>query len=221
MAVPALLDNDVIFKVCCFGVGDELISCASVDGTPPAALQVAQYVVRDLVSRSPQLKDREAAAQAFFNLRSKMGTIEPNEEEVRVAAAFEADAQVRNLELDSGESLLLAILLRRDSKLMLTGDKRAIRAIEQFAGGEVSSPRVACFEQLIASILRKTNAGNLRDKICRERGADRTLSICFACESPSVPTESIFDCLRSYTNDLRAVAQRVLLPTDDLSFCIP
>jgi hypothetical protein len=215
---PTLLDNDVVLKVCCFDIGDELISCASIDGAPPAILKVARYVVRGRIKRS-NLADREAAERTLSELLDLMGTAEPDEEELRMAAAFESVAQARNLDLDSGESQLLAILIHRDFKLMLTGDKRAIRAIEEIAGGAVRSPCVACFEQTITSILRQANVDELREKICRERVIDRAIAICFACSSSATSIASIFDGLRSYTDDLRKVAQRVLLPSDDLSIC--
>jgi hypothetical protein len=218
MPEPVLLDNDVVLKVCCFEIGAELISCASMGGMPPAILKVAQYVVRGRIKRST-LTDREAAERTLREMLDLMGTTEPDEEELQMAAAFESAAQARNLDLDSGESQLLAILTHRDFKLMLTGDKRAIRAIEEIAGEALKSPRIACFEQVMASILQQTDPQELRAKICRERVVDRAIAICFACSSAAVSIASIFDGLRSYTDDLRKVAQRVLLPSDDLSAC--
>jgi hypothetical protein len=215
MTEPILVDNDVVLKVCCFDICVELISVASNGDTPPAVLKVAQYVVRGRIKRS-SLIDRESAERNLDELLELLRTSEPTEEELRMAAAFESAAQARNLDLDSGESQLLAILVRRNARLMLTGDKRAIRAIEELASEELKS-RVACFEQVISSILQQANSEELRSKICREKAVDRAIAICFACSSASVSVASIFAGLRSYTDDLRKAAGYVLLPSDDLS----
>jgi hypothetical protein len=220
MTKLVLLDNDVIVKVCCFNIGTELIDWASRGCIQLTMLTVAQYVVRGRIKRSTQLSDRNAAESTLRNVLNVMESTEPDDEELRMAAEFESVAQTRNLELDSGESQLLAILICRCRRLLLTGDKRAIHAIAEIAGEQLKSPRVACFEQLMSSILQQTNVEELRTKICREQFVDRATAICFACSSLETPVSSIFDGLRSYTNELRKVAQRVLLPSDDLSACI-
>jgi len=217
MTEPVLLDNDVVLKACCFGLGSEMISCISVNGTPPAILKVAEYVIRKRVRRH----NRETAERLLCTLLSTIGRIEPDDEELGLAAAFEETAQAQNLELDSGESQLLAILLRRNHRLMITGDKRAIRAIEEIVGKELGSPRIACFEQLVTSILRRSDIVEVREKICRERSLDRAIAACFACSSPVVSISSVFDGLRSYIDDLRKDTQHVLLVSEDLSSFVP
>lgn len=217
MTEYVLLDNDIVLKACCFGIAGELVACMQLYGTSPSILKVTGYVLQGRVKKSSQLTDRDAAERTLSELLSLVQTTEPNEEEVRMASEFESEAQMRDVQLDTGESLLLAILLQRGLKLMITGDKRAIYAIEEILGEVMARPRIACFEQAVATIMRTIALDDIRERICRESSVDRAITNCFQCASPTVSSTSVFQGLRSYTVDLRKVASRVLLESDDLS----
>ena len=53
--------------------------------------------------------------------------LNPTPQEISLAANLEEAAAKCAVELDTGESQLVAILLQRSGPLLLTGDKRAIR----------------------------------------------------------------------------------------------
>ncbi|MER8475503.1 hypothetical protein [Mesorhizobium sp. M1163] len=217
MTSPVLVDNDVIIKMSCYTLGDELVDCLSIKETPPAILKVASFVVRGRIKKSRSLVNREVAGRHLEALLPRLMTVEPTTAEVDLAATYEAKAQELNLELDSGESQLLAILMVRGLELMLTGDKRAIHAVERIAGADLERPRVACLEQAIATIVQQTDFADIRARICREPAADRAISICFSCASQVSSVSSIVEGLRSYIKLVRAQAPRVLLPANDLS----
>jgi hypothetical protein len=132
-----------------------------------------------------------------------------------MAADFELAAQRAGLSFDVGESQLCAILICRLTPMLLTGDKRAIQALEELLDSEdrLSSlcGKVRCLEQLVLDVLRAgTNPDTLRGMICAEIDIDKTLTICFSCHSQDGPRQDYVDGLQSYVADLRQRAIRVL-----------
>ena len=128
-------------------------------------------------------------------------------------------------ELDEGESQLLAVLIVRSAALLLTGDKRAVRAMEPVvdAAGytERVAHRVACLEQIAMALVGRHGAEAIHRRVCGEAAVDKSLANCFSCASGFCRQESILDGLRSYIADLRRDAPRVLVDSDDLSAVIP
>ncbi|MFN3514599.1 MAG: hypothetical protein ACK41C_16260 [Phenylobacterium sp.] len=142
--------------------------------------------------------------------------LEPDNTELALAADFEANARERGLELDVGESQLLAIVINRAFCLMITGDKRAIRAIAGVCPQEVEK-RIACLEQLIGQIVQTTGLPNVRAKVCAEPLTDQAMSICFGCKSGGADDGDVFEGLKSYIQDIQADAAGVLLPGESLA----
>ncbi|MER8953413.1 hypothetical protein NKH98_11875 [Mesorhizobium sp. M0833] len=163
------------------------------------------------------MNDRDRAMRSFDHLSFGILVVEPTAEEIELAAAYEAQAQELDLQLDSGESQLLAILVSRGCKLFLTGDKRAIVAIEEIVGHEFAHPPLACLEQVVAAIMAATNVAYMRSRVCAEPNADRAMSICFSCAATAVSIEAAVEGLNSHINALRSRAARTLLASNDLS----
>jgi hypothetical protein len=223
MLDAVLVDNDVILKTCCYGVGADLLASLQPLGHV-GVLGSARFVVAGRIRRTGQVTDREAATAAFDALLPHLTPIEPEPTEIELAAEFEAEAQRRGLALDAGESQLLAILIRRGAPLLVTGDKRAIEAVETaHASGhaERAADRVACLEQVMLTLLSKLDPDALRAQVCLERALDKALAICFACSNEVFVVATAIACLRSYINDLRRSAPTVLIKTGDLSAVIP
>jgi hypothetical protein len=65
--------------------------------------------------------------------------IEPTVEESTLAAEFESLALAAALPLDAGESQLCAVLVSRNLPLLVTGDKRAITALESLVDSDTRS----------------------------------------------------------------------------------
>lgn len=217
MTERILVDNDVIIKIALWQLERNLIACTSLDGVPPAMLGVARYVVASRLAKATKGSDRKAA-EAFEALQAEMLVIEPNDEEIADAADFEAQAATLGVDLDPGESQLLAILRRRGCDLLLTGDKRAVCAIELVVP-DCAAGKIACLEQLIAEVIRKSDSSTIiRARVCAKPNADRAITVCFACSSLTTSAQvDIHAGLVSYIEDLRRRATTVLLPGADLS----
>lgn len=216
-----LVDNDVVLKTCCYGIDEPLLELLDDVEATPLVLAVARYVIEGRIKRDRSLVDRERARKSFARTIDRLREVEPTDAELTLAAGFEAAAQALNLELDGGESQLLAMLIERGLPLLLTGDKRAIVAIERIAGDALPGPSVACLEQVMTMILGRIGLGRLRERVCSETGVDRALTSCFACRSTVVDTAAVVEGLDSYVGHLRKSSSRILLDADDLSVLVP
>jgi hypothetical protein len=225
MADQVLMDNDVILKACCYDVVDEVIGCVAGKARPVHALGVVQYVLAKAISKRSNIANKERATDRLAHLLGSVALIEPNGDELLLAAEFEETAQSRGVDLDGGESQLLAVLIRRSAALLLTGDKRAIRAIESVVQArgcnEQAARRVACLEQIVMALVGRHGAETIHWHVCGEAAVDKSLAVCFSCSSGSCHPESILEGLASYIADLRRQAPCVLVDSDDLSTVIP
>ena len=214
MPERVLLDNDVVLKVACYALVEETVAAATIDDIPPAMLGVGRFVVRGRLARAPKIADRARATAAFERMLAAMSLVEPDDAEMAAAADLEAEANRLDLELDGGESQLLAILANRACKLLITGDKRAIAAMATVG---VAGGRVACLEQLMAHIVTGTGAAVARARVCAEAQVDRAITACFGCSTAAPPRdEDMLDGLASYSAHLDRTAPGVLLPGTDL-----
>lgn len=213
----ALLDNDVLIKVSAYKLSGITLDRTTFEGVPPAMLGVGRFVVRDRLARSSRFADGAAALTCFNEMLPGLSLLEPTDAELQQAAEFESYALSTNSELDGGESQLLAILISRSAKLLATGDKRAIKAIEAIAAVEAQG-RIACFEQLVASIALAISTNDLQSAICSEPNADKALSICFKCASQAPLTAAaVSEALNSYIEHVRLQASSVLIAGSDLT----
>jgi hypothetical protein len=147
--------------------------------------------------------------------------VEPEARELTLAAILELSAQRRGISFDTGESQLLAILVYRNARILLTGDKRAITALGLLAAEHAEAAavagRVACLEQLFIGLLKTVGGVALRSSVCAEPRADRMLSISFQCSSGAADDSTYLEGLTSYLNHLRQHSGEVLCSDDSLS----
>lgn len=215
MTDRVLVDNDIALKIACFSLVEKMLTATTHNGVGPGMLGVSQFVIGRRLARSSSITDRARATAAFQQLLTAVALLEPNDAELTLAAEFEAEATRLDLELDVGESQLLAMLLNQPCRLLLTGDKRAIRAIAAM-GVVGAKERIGCLEQLVAHLVQLDGFADVRANICTEPQADRTISICFNCMREEMEPEEALEGLESYINHLKSVAPDVLLPRIDL-----
>jgi hypothetical protein len=219
MRLSLLIDNDVLIKCACYAMLDDIHPPNGKEGMV-AVLGAAPYVVRSYLRRLGRINDRPSALDRFDAYISTVEILEPSEQELALATAIEEAAVLLGLDLDIGESQLCAIAVFRTSPLLLTGDKRAIRGAESLKQEiDVLSSlrgRVVCLEQVVSGIARKIGLLVARSRICAEPFVDRSLAICFACNSGSSLIGFSDAGLVSYIRDLRTQAQTLLYQIDSM-----
>jgi len=212
--MKAAIDNDILFKGACYGLLSELIATACSATEVVGTLGSARFVVAKKIEKNKLLRNRKAALTILFEFLNRSEALEPTQNEQNMAADLELSAQRLGINLDSGESQLCAMLVFRVLPLLLTGDKRAITAMEKLIDADnrliALCGKVRCLEQLVYDALTKGDHVAFRTAVCAAPEVDKALAICFSCTSQSVVLASIVEGLQSYVKALRMEATRVL-----------
>src|SRR5205814_263214 len=121
-------------------------------------LGAAQFVVRKAIKKRRPRNGVDESLSHFESALRQAVVIETSSEEQQFAADLELAANRAGLALDAGESQLCAIVVLRPINHLLTGDKRAIRALESLLpmaiGLKPLCGRLKCIEQLILLTLQ-------------------------------------------------------------------
>jgi len=209
-----VVDNDVLYKGICYGVLQEVVQACAGTTARVGVLGAARFVVSKKIRKVTLSRSPDLVAQELSGFLSGAVQLEPTDAEQDFAADLESAAQQLGVNLDTGESQLCAITIQRVVATLLTGDKRAVAAIERLLDIEVRLQalcgKVRCLEQAFLSVLDRTSLEGLRPAICAEPSVDRTLTICFGCHSATTQRETVLEGLSSYIRALRAAAIRVL-----------
>jgi len=213
----ATVDNDVLFKMACFGLLNELPDAVDVPSPSLYVLGAARFVVGKLIKTSQRVVDRDNANAAFEAFLGSVSEIEPSDNELSLSTRIEELAIERGLDLHAGESQLCAVSIMRAMSLLITGDKHAIISIETLFDTleELSylNDRVMCLEQIILTLVIKLGHEAVRQKVCPSSKVDTAIAICCGCALSSQSRESMVDGLRSYIRALRQEAPRPLCTT--------
>ena len=212
--MKSLIDNDVLVKGSCYDLLQELATAVPGDLQRAGILGASQFVVPKLIAKK-QLRNKPAKAQAVFDsFVQENDVVEPTIDEQLLAARLESTAQALAVNMDVGESQLTAILISRAVPFLLTGDKRAITAMERLLDNDktlaVMAGRIKCLEQLVSRLLEYDDTAKIRGAICAEPAIDKALSICFSCSRPETDRATICEGLNSYISAIRVEAKRVL-----------
>lgn len=201
------LDNDVLLKSVCYGfLGDVL---AVLPGGPhsPGILGTARFVLPKALKKRVIARAADAEIELQQALAA-MEILEPDDQEVHLAAELELAAQKAGLPVHAGECQLIAILAIRCLSFLLTGDRSAIGSLWSLDLPS-SLPRQAlhgkllCFEQVIKHLMVSKGATWVRSAVCAEPQVDTALRLCFSCSSPSIPESSWFEGIESQIADLK------------------
>lgn len=201
LAVPsAIVDNDIVEKLCRWQSIKLLALCH--DGDSVSHLGSLKFVVGKRL-KSLGLLTAQTHFQAFIK---EANEIEPAEDELQLAAEIEEICIQTGASVDVGESILIAVALRRDISKIFTGDKRAIvgcqSLVEFIPDIEMLRGLLFSLEQVLATMLLDAGQEKIRLNVCSDPDADKTAKICFACSVDSVTVDDILAALASYQSDL-------------------
>lgn len=212
--MKALVDNDVLLKGSCYGLLTELLDPLPGYSHHYGILGAARFVVPKLIERARLRRDSAAAQHAFQQFVAQNDVLEPTPSEQRLAAELESSAQTLALNFDTGESQLTAIAALRALPCLVTGDKRAINALEKLVDAVPALRdivgRIQCLEQCVRLLVENADAAAVCDRICAEPEVDKALSTCCSCAGGQASYELLCECLDGYIADLRAAAPRIL-----------
>ena len=208
--LAAVLDNDIVLKGVAYGLLPEMAIAIPAEQNQCGVLGTASFVVAQKL-RARGLSEK---ADALSEHLSALRVLEPTDDEVHFASELEVLAHHLPVSLDHGESLLCAIVVTRSIPRFVTGDKRAVVAIENI---HVNSGlilwlagRLVCLEQIFRRMLDNHEPRRIRQLVCALPDVDTALAICFSCTSTIDDSTSWIAGLESYIADLRGNAPSVL-----------
>lgn len=202
-----LVDTDVLIKAVSYRLANSTLAFLAERGLHPKVLGAARFMLATHVAKARRVADVAAAAAELAAVTPKLEDIEPTPEESTLAADIEALAATSGLPVHGGESQLLAMLMMRSTRRLLTGDKRAIEAISKMLS-PLPPHRIACFEQLLGSLIEVLGPNVVRSAVCAEPAVDKALAS--ACCCASAPGTDPRPGLESYIEDLRKKASFLL-----------
>lgn len=215
-----LFDNDVIHKTCSYDIHVDVLTSLRELNRIATILESAIHVLRGWSRRRLSEPERSVMNERFAEFVDQSNVLEPTQEETQLAARIEDISIQNSLNLDTGESLLIAVFLKRNVEFIATGDKRAVVSLSSLTShwGSITNKRfyVACLEQIVKYILTTSNLNKVRSSVCSNLDADRAITICFSCYSDEVSLEGVVGNLDVYINDLRSNAPETLV--DDSLF---
>jgi hypothetical protein len=206
MSPDVLCDSDIIIKLCVYDL--KIWNEGRLLGSRRlSALEASRYIIPKRISRARTSRSKRDVRSTWRSFETSNEFLEPEEPEVLLAADMETLAQRSGYAFDSGESLLVSLLVNRGGGVLLTGDKRAIIALCHLCGFHAeaakATKKVACLEQLVANLVAQEGGIAVRAAICGEPTADAALSICFRCASSPADDAAYLEGLNSYVEDLR------------------
>jgi hypothetical protein len=209
--IAAVFDNDILLKGTRYLLLNDFPACLNSHCSDVGVLGAAKYVVMNLLDRQVATHSKEEAMSHFNEFLEAANIMEPTDGEEELAAELEQESLERNLPFDVGESLLYAIAAHRSLEYLVTGDKRAVIALEKLSDKySALNGSVVCLEQLLATAVLIIGFDEVRSSVCNDVGADRTASICFSCTNAQATQEDCQEGLESYIGDLAKSCPTVL-----------
>jgi hypothetical protein len=199
-----LADNDIIHKLACCGLLQELLQWL---GVPPAEVWVLPSM------RFMLRKKLKADAAALVDLEQFL---------LQVSDLPAADINMLALfpvELDPGEAQMLAILVNTpEVEHMVTGDKRALRLIGSMCAKDpaldrrLNLARVDCLESIILALIDQLGFESVNAKVSRGMASglalgmkpDTALQASFGTKKSEANSR---ETLTHYLTDVRSDAQ--------------
>lgn len=196
-----LVDTDIFCKLAAVGLLDDVVR--HLGGTSPSLERLP--ALPQMLKRGGLYKKLgpEVAAR-LLKLAEPMPEIPPAPE-----------AQLAQLtqvpQIDPGEAQLFAVAAATADVILLSGDKRALRAVASVPGfGAALSGKVVTLEAALLVVCLHLGDDAVRQAVAGHYATDRVFSICFSSGNSSPQ-----DCLRSYLQGLQGEVEplKLWLPT--------
>ena len=195
-----LSDNDILFKLAHCDLFDEFLTYIKVPAKSIAILHTCIFKMRKTLKDQPLVLAR---LEKFCQL---VTVIADDQVDMAVLEA------IMETGADAGEAILAAKVAMTPGAYLVTGDKRAVKALNTMADGPIKSAlagRVLCFEELVIGLMHNSSFSNLSTKLIAGSACDGVLRSAFG---PGRTEEHAFECLYSYADSLRLSCPTLLTP---------
>ncbi len=204
-----LLDADALSKLAHWNMLGELSSLTGFTSAQAATL--SSLIHRASKSREKPdgklFRDATAASRAHEYLKQLAPLPAPDEGFISVVQHVPA--------IDPGEAVLFATLRAHQNTVLITGDKRAIRALTDAVESILITPfngRIIIVEQILLALLKAKGIEWLRDHVCPYRTLDKAIGVVMGSDCRA-SAESVETGLRSYITDVGSYSGTLLCCT--------
>ncbi|MBI5545493.1 MAG: hypothetical protein HY901_16530 [Deltaproteobacteria bacterium] len=186
------LDNDAALKLAALDLLDEALEVLGATREEVFILASAPFAILKGKKRPPE--PVASRLDTFFGQVGRAGG--PNADDLKALQSTPG--------IDAGEAILFSLTAAEPGSILLTGDKRSLRALAGAEAHEVLrrsiAGRVICFEQILNRIVRHQGFGAVIGKLVAAISWDKSLAAILG----STPTShSVDEGLASYIRSLR------------------
>lgn len=201
-----LVDVDVLAKLAHWGMLPELPTFVGVEWAQMSTVASLRFRAQRAASNPDgKLFHSADAAYAVMHALEQMAPL-PTVDPTRLAAFQDAT------DIDAGEAILFALLDGIADRCVLTGDKRAVRALSQLPAARraLLEGRILVLEAVFLKALHLRGIEWLRERVCPSRGLDKTIAIALGgrCDAPPA---AVIEALHSYRRELAVLCTPCLL----------
>lgn len=202
-----LSDTDIIVKLCACDLMDAALECLGADMSEVRILDEA----RSLVRHNHEMLAAEYGPEALKRIKRFLKQCEtvksgPIKDQQRLGALMQVDA---------GEATLFNSTSNYDEFMVITGDKRSLRALGAASGiddiKDRLSARVYCLEQVVFEVIHTFGMDMVRPRLAAISGVDSSLAFIFQ-PGRQASNAALLARLRSQIDDLRVDAGDILVP---------
>lgn len=194
-----LSDNDIVFKLAHCDLLGLLHQHLNVDQKEIWILSSCVYKLRSVLKANPTVLAR---VEAFCQAVSTINEAELDSNYLQT---------LQDTGIDAGEAILAAMACQTEDSYLITGDKRALIALNKLSDVALRSKlenRIYCFEALLLEMIKHYGFDTLRPHFMNGIASDKVLSMSFGDgrdESHAV------ECIGSYLNGIRESAGWLLV----------
>ncbi|GAB3490369.1 hypothetical protein GCM10027399_07430 [Curvibacter fontanus] len=199
------IDVDAICKLAHWQLLDKLPALLGTPIVECVTLSSVRYRAQRCLSKPDgRLFQTADAAQAVLAAVTSMKA-------PLAATAFDLSVFENASDIDPGEAVLLAAVIATPGARLLTGDKRALRAISKLASiRPVLAGRVVMLEHVLLLALDTYGLDWVRKSVCPQAAVDKAIFICMGsrCDAPEISVREGFE---SYLNEIRCACDPTIL----------
>jgi hypothetical protein len=204
--VELLVDVDVLAKLAHWRLLPELPAFVGFEWAQMSTVASLRFrAQRATTAPDGKLFHNADAACAAVDALALMAPL-PTADPTRLAAFQDAT------DIDAGEAILFALLDGVADRYVLTGDKRAVRALSHLPSARraLLQGRLLVLESVFMRVLDLRGIEWLRERVCPSRHLDKTIAIALGSQCDA-PLAAVHEALHSYYGELAVLCTPCLL----------
>lgn len=200
-----LLDNDVVEKLAQLDLLPEAKKLLAAKFGQLLILETLKYKLCPVKESKRKKRNATVMSRIEDFIKDDIGEIDSvvDDKDLIKALAVNSDG------LDAGEMQLLQALFKPENEMLMTDDKRFLKAISQFDFLEEKlkqiSGSIICFEQIIYFLIVELGFEQVKSKVIQalesETPIDTALRACFGSRHLAIQ-EIVVESLNCYINDI-------------------